>query len=830
MSAADGSLVDPVFFDLFRQEMETQTTVLNDGLLSLEGAGGAVQELEALMRAAHSIKGAARIVQCDPAVRLAHVMEDCFVAAQAGRLQLKSAHIDVLLRGVDMLQRIARIGKWQAAAAIDPAEVAPLVSELSQVLSGGPTMTLLSPVGRGAGGEGAALAKPEVVVGQPPNPTAELPTAQPPATAPAPQPEPSPASQTSPAPEPVRTAETTGPAIRVTAQTLDRLMGLAGECLVEVGWLRSFADSLQRIKGNYGKLAKLLERVQEAEKSGAPAKDLSALLAEAGQKTVEGRGLLGDSLPQFEMFSRRLESLAERLCGEMVASRMRPFADGVGAFPRMVRDLARSLGKKVKLEILGKATLVDRDILERLEAPLNHLLRNAVDHGIEQADQRRAANKPEEGTVRLEARHLAGMLSITVSDDGRGVDLEGLRKIIVEKNLATAEMVARMTESELVDFLFLPGFSTAKQLTEVSGRGVGLDVVQSMVQNVGGSLRAVTRPGAGVVFQLQLPITLSVLRTLLVQIGGQSYAIPLARIDRLLMLPRDQWEVLDGCRYCMVDGQAVGLVASAQIFGDAETAAAEITVHGDCPDVRGQHTPGLSEQCSAGRKNGTVPLVRERLPTEVLPVVVLSDRFGHYGLVVERFLGERDLVVRPLDPRLGKVKDIAATAVAEDGSIMLIVDVEDLIGSIDNRLASGQRCNPVADARQAAERRRKRVLVVDDSLTVREVERKLLENHGYEVATAVDGLDGWSAVLAGNFDLVISDYDMPRLNGVELVSRIRAEPRLQSLPVMLVSYKDREEDKRRGLEAGANYYLAKSGFHDELLLGAVVDLIGEPDA
>jgi two-component system sensor histidine kinase and response regulator WspE len=624
-------------------------------------------------------------------------------------------------------------------------------------------------------------------------------TVEPPAAPAVATPAPSPGPETS-APaappavqEPARQAEPSGRAVRVTTETLDRVMGLAGECLVEVGWLRSFAESLLRVKGNYGRLAKLLERLQEAWQSGdaeRQAKDLPTLLAEAGQKTVEGRALLADSLPQFEMFSRRLESLAERLCGEMVASRMRPFADGVGAFPRMVRDLARSLGKKVKLEVLGKATQVDRDILERLEAPLSHLLRNAVDHGIESAEERRAANKPEEGTVRLEARHLAGMLSITVADDGRGIDFDVLRRTIQEKKLASAEMVARMTESELTDFLFLPGFSTAKQLTEISGRGVGLDVVQSMVHHVGGSLRAVSRPGQGVTFQLQLPITLSVLRTLLVQIDGQPYAIPLARIDRLLTLAREQLELLDGCRYAMVDGQAVGLVSAAQIFGSGADAAA----------------------------------------ADSLPVVVLADRFNRYGLVVERFLGERDLVVRPLDPRLGKVKDIAAAAVTEDGSIMLIVDVEDLIGSIDNLLAGGQRCNLAAEACKAAAQRRKRVLVVDDSLTVREVERKLLENHGYDVVTAVDGLDGWSAVLAGNFDLVISDCDMPRLNGVDLVTRIRHEPRLQLLPVMLVSYKDREEDRRRGLEAGANHYLTKSGFHDEVLLRAVVDLIGESDA
>lgn len=764
--AADFSSIDPVFLDLFRQEMETQTAVLSEGLLSLEGRSGTAQELESLMRAAHSIKGAARIVQCDPAARLAHGMEDCFVAAQGGRLQLATAHVDVLLRGVDMLQRIARIGPWQAAPALDPAEVEPHLGAISVILKPVP----------------AAPPAPAPAPAAPPAPAAS--------PVPSVEPKPPPAPPASADQEPPKPAEVSGRAVRVTAQTLDRLVGLAGECLVEVGWLRSFADSLLRTKRNFGKVAGLLERLEESWESGESAgqsKSLPGPLIEARRKTVEERGLLTETLSQFEMFSRRMESLAERLCGEVVTSRMRPFADGVGAFPRMVRDLARSLGKKVKLEVLGKATQVDRDILDRLEAPLNHLLRNAVDHGIEGPDQRRAAGKPDEGTVRLEARHLAGMLSIAVSDDGRGIDLDALRGTVVEKNLATAEMTARMTESELLDFLFLPGFSTARQLTEISGRGVGLDVVQSMVQEVGGSLRAVSRPGQGVTFQLQLPITLSVLRTLLVQIVGEPFAVPLARIDRLLMLPRDQVEVLDGYQYCMVDGQAVGLVSAPQILA------------GSAADGRG----------------------------DLLPVVVLSDRFSRYGLVVERFLGERDLVVRPLDPRLGKVKDVAAAAVTEDGSVVLILDVEDLIGSIDNLLAGGQRCNPAAPAAKAGAKRRKRVLVVDDSLTVREVERKLLENHGYEVVTAVDGLDGWSAVLAGRFDLVISDYDMPRLNGVELVSHIRREPRLQSLPVMLVSYKDRDEDRRRGLEAGANYYLTKSGFHDETLLRAVVDLIGD---
>jgi two-component system sensor histidine kinase and response regulator WspE len=212
---------------------------------------------------------------------------------------------------------------------------------------------------------------------------------------------------------------------------------------------------------------------------------------------------------------------------------------------------------------------------------------------------------------------------------------------------------------------------------------------------------------------------------------------------------------------------------------------------------------------------------------DVLSVLVLSDRFHRYGLVVDRFLGEHDLAVRPLDPRLGKVKDISAATLMENGTPVLILDVDDLVLSMDNLLSGGRLRKVTSGTVEQQAEIRKRVLVVDDSITVREVERKLLENRGYEVDVAVDGMEGWNAVRAGHYDLVISDLDMPRMNGIELVTRIKHDQRLKTLPVMIVSYKDREEDRMAGLEAGANTYLTKSGFHDETLVRAVIDLIGE---
>ena len=496
-------------------------------------------------------------------------------------------------------------------------------------------------------------------------------------------------------------------------------------------------------------------------------------------------------LETIEEFARGSEDLSGRLHHEVLASRMRPLADGVRGFPRLVRDVSRQLGKQVKFEVVGETTGVDRDILDGLEAPLNHLIRNALDHGLETPEERRAAGKNPAGTIRLEARHRAGMLQIILGDDGRGIDLDRLRVKVVEKGLTTAPVVSRLSEAELLDFLFLPGFSTKEEVTEISGRGIGLDVVQSMVQAVRGSVRVSSQLGKGTRFILQLPLTVSVIRALLAEIAGEPFAFPLNRIDRILMLDRHDIRDLEGKPHMLLDDQPVGLVEAAQVL----------------------------ELPAAPRENSR------------LAVVVASDRSHRFGVVVDRFLGERDLRVAPLDLRLGKVPNLNSSSVLENGWPVLIIDVEDLIRSIDNLLSGRQIKKLSAEAAVPEEARGpKRVLVVDDSITVRELERQLLENRGYTVDVAVDGVDGWNAVRSGRYDLVVSDIDMPRMNGIQLVAHIKEDARLKAIPVIIVSYKDREEDRIRGLDVGANFYLTKSSFHDQTFLDTVVDLIGEAES
>ncbi|MEM6404921.1 MAG: ATP-binding protein, partial [Cyanobacteria bacterium P01_D01_bin.116] len=307
--------------------------------------------------------------------------------------------------------------------------------------------------------------------------------------------------------------------VKVSAENLNRLMGLAGESLVEAKCLEPFADSLLKLKSRQTDLFTQLENLQDLLRNSYPNRKIQEQLNLVHQTANECRQILSERHNELEVVSQRSTNLAERLYRQAIATHMRPFTDAGSDFPRLVRDLSRKLGKRVNLQINGKSTLVDRDILERLKSPLTHILQNAIDHGIESPQERLAMGKPEIGNICLEITHRAGMLFITITDDGRGIDLEFLRQQVVKKQLTNQAMVTQLAESELMQFLFLPGFSTATNVTEISGRGVGLDVAYSTLREIGGTLRATSQPRQGMTFSLQLPLTLSVIRTLVVKIA-----------------------------------------------------------------------------------------------------------------------------------------------------------------------------------------------------------------------------------------------------------------------------------------------------------------------
>ncbi len=732
--------------ELFSVEVETQATILKEQLLSLLNKSGEDPYFEGIMSAIYSLNGAANLVEISPCIKLAQSMETCLLAASEGNLILTQKDIELLNNAVDIFIHIGSISEdnlenWLLSR---QDEIDNLIISIQAIINqkdNQQTQILpshnLTEITQESNREKSLSHSKERVV-------------------------------------------------RVSAENLNRLMGLAGESLLESNWLQPFASSLLKLKKKQNELEKTLEKMQEF----LLKKDylsINEYLKLARLKEQESRIFLGDRLNELDTYTRRTTNLSDRLYREVILSQMRPFGDGIESFPRMVRDLAKKLNKKVKFEIIGKNTAVDRDILNKLEAPITHILRNCLDHGIETPEERLAVNKKPEGTIKIEAAHRGGMLSIIISDDGRGVNLEKLRQKIIDKKLVTPAMANQLKEQELMEFLFLPGFSTASQITEISGRGVGLDIAKSMTQEVGGTVKITSQFGQGISFHFQLPLTLSVIRTLLVEISGEIYAFSLSRIERIVRVKPEEINLVENRQYFTFNNENISLIAGYQVL---------------------ELKPSIPHSAD-------------------LPVVIIGEPSNRFGIVVDKFIAEKDLVVRPLDSRLGKVKDISAAALTEDGSPILIFDVSDLVRSIDKLLNSTNLTQISGEIAQLTSQKSKRILVVDDSITVREMERKLLENNGYKVEVAVNGMEGWNAVRTNDYDLVITDIDMPRMNGIELVTEIKNHPHLKTIPVIIVSYKDREQDRIKGLEAGANYYLTKSSFHDDTLVNAVLDLIGE---
>lgn len=750
MSPSSGGLGDFSMFDLFRLEVESQIATLSEALLALEDDGSSDKQLEILMRSSHSLKGAARMVSVEPVVKITHVMEDVFVAAQQSVVLLKPSDVDVLLSAVDTIVSISNVPEKEIKKWTEDNEgiVSSVVQSLMVILTNTPNDEA-SPI------ENPDLIEPIPVTGS---------------------------SEDEAVGEPSKTFDERS--LRISADRVSRMLGLSGEMLVEARGLGRFKDSLYHIKRRQDGLVNLLEEWREIMLS-------NNLLDEDSHKNVlmqldMCRRSLTDQVTLIDEYDRRSNNLANRLYNEVAGSRMRPFSDAVGGLKRMVRDISRSLNKDVSLKIHGLECSVDRDVIEKIKSPINHLLRNSIDHGIEDSEKRESLGKSSSARIKLTAVHSSGMLKISIEDDGAGIDVERLKNKLLHKNLISTEMMSDLGNEELLEFLFLPDFSTRDDVSEVSGRGVGLDVVRDIVKELGGVVTINNWPGFGVEFVMMLPLSLSVMSALMVDIASEPYAFPLSKVDRILKISTSDILEMEGRQYVSLGNKNIGLISGAQVLGFDDS-----------------------------------PIVGDQLT-----VLVISDRLDQYGLVVDRYIDQRQLSVHALDPQLGKIPNINSAALLENGDPLFIFDVDDLVRSI-NRIVTGGRLGDVyQQVEEKLKTSRKRILVVDDSLTVREVEKDLLVSKGYMVDVAVDGMDGWNAVRRSSYDLVVTDVDMPRMDGIELVRLIKHDLHLKSLPVMIVSYKDRIEDRRRGLDAGADYYLAKGSFQDDTLIEAVEDLIG----
>jgi two-component system chemotaxis sensor kinase CheA len=525
-------------------------------------------------------------------------------------------------------------------------------------------------------------------------------------------------------------------------------------------------------------------------------------------RQLEQEGALGSVRPLVRFLERnetnlttlapRLSAVHARLAGPTVdlgvltddlqthvmRFRMLPFGHLSSNLERTVRDLTRSLGKEARLVLVGSDMEIDRRALEDLKDPLLHLLRNAIDHGLELPAERQRLGKPAIGSVIVAATQRGNTTVIEVEDDGAGINEAAVRRAAAERGLATDEELASMHDRDVLRLIFLSGFSTRANVTEVSGRGIGLDVVARNVERLGGRVDVESPPSGGTRFTITLPLTLASTRALLVESGDALYALPTAAVERVLRPP--QLGSIGGRPMLECDGTAVPVVALSTLFGGAELAS---------------KTPAAS---TAVRLTPTL--------------VLLGSGVQRVALLVDRLVGEQEIVVKPLPYPAVRVRHIAGATILGSGRIVPILNVADLLRGVE-------RAVPTYVAPPLAEpRRRQRVLVADDSLTTRTMERYILEAAGYEVALAGDGAEALALLQEHGSDVLVSDIEMPGLDGIELTARVRAEPLLRDLPVILVTSLDSATDRERGLQAGADAYLVKTSFDQDQLLRTIREI------
>ena len=503
--------------------------------------------------------------------------------------------------------------------------------------------------------------------------------------------------------------------------------------------------------------------------------ELSRLVGEASAAQLRVGHVFGSELhmdPDAVTEYRELTKVINQLQEVTERTRMVPIGTLAPMLHRTVRDAARAAGKNVRWEVIGEEIEVDRGVLEELVSPLLHLVRNSVGHGIESPEERAAAGKPEQAVVRLHSSQLGSKVVIAISDDGAGIDVAAVRAAAAKGGID----VSRLDESQSLDLIFRSGISTAKVLTENSGRGVGLDVVATAVAAVHGEMQLINHPGLGAEFRIVVPITLTVVACLIVSIAGQSFALPLHRIVR--MLESQNVQLVSGRMLAIVDGQAVPVSDLASLLG---------------------------------------------LPAAVGgPWVLLGTADDPHAFQVETVLQKRDVVVRGLTGRLRDLKTVSGACIEPNGSILLVLDVPTLI---ERSAASRPMASRLADKPTLPERQLS-VMVVDDALMVRELQRSILERGGYSVRAASDGAEALAMLAEQPADLVVTDVEMPNLDGLALTRGIRAHPRLANIPVLIVSSHASEEDHQLGLEAGADGYIVKTSFDEAGLLNAVSRLLG----
>ena len=733
-----------VFVSKFVEEARDRLKSLGAALLQLEQTPGAADAIAQALRESHSIKGSALMLGFTDISEISHKLEDLFVAAKTNASGLDGDAFDVIFTAVDrMSTRVEQLARGNATGM----EVGDVCAQLASVLH-------------------SARAS------QPGQPGSDPGTKKLNNRGPVPSVGSDPGTGTGKAPE-LRQS------LRVPIEKLDRLAHLAPEMVVQS--LKAFErhTELRRLERT---LSHLRDRVREARltQETTPV-DRVAQLAEHADALDSITRRMREFLVSFSDDRVRLNLITEELRQNVIELTMLPVASVFDAFPRAVRDLARNFGKEIELTIRGRETELDKKIIDQIAEPLTHLIRNAADHGIEAPEIRERIGKPREGQLTLSSEQQGNRILITLKDDGCGIDVEKLRAVAVERQIASATEINRWPPAQVLDLIFQPGFSTRATATDVSGRGVGMDVVKSVVERLGGAVRVQSEIDNGTSITLNLPLSLALLRVVLLEAGEELFALPTAAVRRILQVGAADIRQLQQGPVADVDGENIPLSPLSAMLQVPE---------------------------SAGAARQTV--------------IVAEAGEGRFGILVEAVHEEQELVFKELRGPLRNQKTFTGAALLGNGDIVPILDVNALFDLASRAPSAG--AAPAAPRRVAA--RVGRVLVVDDSLVAGELQKNILLAAGYESEIASDGVEALECLHRKEWDLVVADVDMPRMTGFELTERIRTDEQFRDIPVIIVTSRDTVDDRRRGFDAGADAYVLKREFDQSQLLDTVRRLIG----
>ncbi len=754
------------FLARFAEEARDHLNRLNEGLVHLENHPDDPETIDAVFRSAHTIKGSARMMKLSLIADVAHKMEDALGALRAKKMAYSRDLADVLFKGIDCISgMVEKVHQGQEATA----DTATLLEELAKASEG----TFVS-----AGGAASSGPQPETVAA--PSPRVASGTTH--AAGDAGTEEPKETSSTpghdgkAGAPQLVSAGATKSrPAdsIRVKADKLDELIRLMGE-----------------IVSNQNRLKRRLSDVREAEKAAKKNLDFLAEIGEGEASPVDremiqsGRSLHA-RLKQLASSMRDDAGMQELLTAELqekaLLLRMVPLSTVFDSLPRMVRDVARSQGKDIELVIEGGDIGLDKKMIEKIGDPLVHMLRNAVDHGIESAEERQKAGKRKQGTIKLSASYDAGSVVIELADDGGGLALDKIREKALRKKLYDEAELGAMTEGEIVDLIFQPGFSTSPIITDISGRGVGMDVVKkNIVQDLKGTIKIDTKPGKGTSFSLRVPMTLAVMRVLLIESCGTTFALIAHYVSEITRISESETMTVLNKKAIRLREEFIPVV-------------------------------DLGSLLRLTRKGGT-----DRTGLLVLFVRMGSEKLG---LIVDSLLDEEDIVIKALPGHMQNMHLVSGVTISDKNEIINILHVPGLIE------AAGQ-TEQVMRAPEEGRALATHILVVDDSLNTRDIEKDILEAYGYSVDLASDGQEAVERTREKKYDLVITDVEMPRLDGFALTERLRSDLSYKDTPIIIVTSREKEEDKKRGILVGANAYIVKGAFDQSSLLETVQNLIG----